>query len=113
MKYTAYGSQQPTVRVSYRGDRACVRLTGDYTPPDPRDEQSSGSWLEVYGEFDAVETPAEADILADFDAWWGRCAAWESEEAVPDPALELIAVRRELSELREVVDIMLTGGGAT
>ena len=111
MEYTAYGAQQPAVRVSYRGDRACVRMTGEYAPPV--DEESSGSWPEAYGEFDAVETPAEADILADFDAWWGRCAAWESEEAVPDPALELIAVRRELSELREVVDIMLTGGGAT
>ena len=70
------------------------------------------SWPEAYGEFDAIETPAEADILADFDAWWERCVAWEPEEdePAPDPALELIEVRRELSELREVVDIMLTGG---
>lgn len=110
MEYTAYGSQQPAVRVSYQGDRACVRLTGGYTPP--ADEESSGSWPEAYGEFGAIETPAEADILADFDAWWERCVAWEPEEdePAPDPALELIEVRRELSELREVVDIMLTGG---
>ena len=110
MEYTAYGTQQPAVRVSYQGDRACVRMTGEYTPP--ADEESSGSWPEAYGEFNAMEAPSEADIVADFNAWWGRCAAWEPEEGgpAPDPALELIAVRRELSELREVVDIMLTGG---
>ena len=83
-------------------------MTGEYAPP--ADEESSGSWPEAYGEFDAMETPAEADILTDFDAWWERCAAWASGEDVLDPALELIEVRRELSELREVVDIMLAGG---
>ena len=106
MEYTAYGSQQPAVRVSYRGDRAYVRMTGEYTPP--ADEESSGSWPEAYGEFDAMEAPSEADILADLDAWWGRCAAWEPEEDEP----ELTTVRRELSELREVVDTMLTGGAS-
>lgn len=81
-------------------------MTGGYTPP--ADEESSGSWPEAYGEFDAMETPAEADILAGFDTWWERCAAWQEDE--PDQALELIEVRRELSELREVIDTMLTGG---
>lgn len=111
MEYTAYGAQQPAVRVSYYGDRACVRMTGQYVPPD--DEESSGSWPEAYGEFNAIETPAEADILTDFSTWWERCVAWEPDEndLAPDPALELEAVRRELDELRQVVDAILTGGG--
>ena len=108
MEYTAYGSQQPTVRVSYRGDRACVRRTGDYTPPDPRDEQSSGSWLEVYGEFDAIETPSEIDIRVDLSAWWTRCAAWEADAGVPVPAIEELTTK--VNELQAVIDTMLTGG---